>query len=229
MKKKSNRGKRSGLAGFYDSYSLQQPGTANAGNIALKTVVDALVGVPVGVLIGGATGLWSLPFGLLLIAGGHHFKEKSGIARIVGASAIAYGVAKNIDFKTASKQAQINGIGGLAGATQGVKDRMQMVKTDLMAAYFLDRLFKKNDSGTTSTKLAVFDDDDDDTSIGAIDVSALDFFEDFNQQEADEFEQQNSLEYQQPSYQPYFDSTDSLSPDASFSMMDDDEPDMSEI
>lgn len=226
MKKKSNRGKRSGLAGFYDSYSLQQPGTANAGNIALKTVVDALVGVPVGVLIGGATGLWSLPFGLLLIAGGHHFKEKSGIARIVGASAIAYGVAKNIDFKTAAKQAQINGIGGLAGATQGVKDRMQMVKADLMAAYFLDRLFKKNDGGTTSTKLAVMDDDD--SSVGAIDVSALDFFEDFNQQEADEFEQQNSIEYQQPSYQPYLDSTNSLSPDASFAMLDD-EPDMSEI
>ena len=227
MRRKSKRGKRSGLAGVFDAYAA--PGTGNAGNTAMKTLIDVGVGVPVGVLIGGAAGLWSLPLGLLLIGGGHHLKDQSGISslvRIAGASAIAYGVAKNIDFKAASKQAQVNGVGGLAGATQGMKDRLQTVKADLMAAYFLDRIFKKNNTGGTTSKMVDIDDDDD--SVGAIDVSALDFFDDYNQQEADEFEEQQSYSYPQPDQLPYYGSTSSVSPETSFALFED-EPDMSDI
>jgi len=229
MRKKSKRGKRTGLAGFVDAYNAKPTGAGYAGNTALKTLVDAAIGVPVGVLLGGAAGLWSLPIGVLLIAGGHHIKEQSGLVRIVGASAIAYGIAKNIDFKAAAKQAQVNGIGGLAGATQSMKERVQGVKSDLMAAYFLDRIFKKgDDDGTVAQKIAAFNMNDDD-GVGAIDVSALDFFEDYNQQEADEFQQQQyGFEFNEPEALPYFGESDSVSPDAAFALIDD-EPDLTDL
>ncbi len=228
MRKKSKRGKRTGLAGFVDAYNAKPTGTGYAGNTALKTLVDAAIGVPAGVLLGGAAGLWSLPIGVLLIAGGHHIKEQSGLVRIVGASAIAYGIAKNIDFKAAAKQAQVNGIGGLAGATQSLKERVQGVKSDLMAAYFLDRIFKKgDDDGTVAAKIAAFADDE---TVGAIDVSALDFFEDYNQQEADEFQdqQQYGFEFDEPEALPYFGASDSVSPEASFAILED-EPDLTDL
>jgi hypothetical protein len=235
MSKRRKKGKRSGLAGFLDSYNERETGAGNVGNTALKTVVDAILGVPVGIAIGGAAGLWSLPFGLVLIGAGHHFKDQSGLLRITGASAIAYGVAKNIEFTNAAKQAAVNGVGGLEGTGQAIKDRLKTVKDDLLAAYFLDRLFKKGDSETkTAAKMAELDEDL--STVGAIDLSDLDLFEQFNQQEADEFEAQQAQEalYREPESLPAPDYSmnypDSASPEAAFAMFDEsDEPDLSEL
>jgi len=177
------------LSGFVASYNAKEAGGTNYGNTALKSVVDTVLGVPVGIAIGGAAGLWSLPFGLLLIAAGHHFKDHSGLLRMTGASAIAYGVAKNVDFNNAAKAAKAAGVSGLAGTTQGVKDRLKTVKDELLSAYYLDKIFKKKDSappaGAPATKMAEFDESE---TVGAIDLSALDMFDEFNAQAAGGFD-----------------------------------------
>jgi|GEM_PF-2480129 len=229
---KRKKGKRNGLAGVLDAYNGRETGAGNAGNTALKTIVDTVLGVPVGIAIGGAAGLWSLPFGLVMIAAGHHFKDQSGLLKISGAAAIAYGVAKNIDFNTAAKNAKAAGVSGLAGTTEGIKDRLKTVKDDLLAAYFLDRLFKKDDgTGTPATKMAEIEDED--VTIGAIDLSALDMFDEFNQQEADEFEAAQAEEalYREPEQLPDFsvNYVEPVSREASFGLFEEDEPDLSEI
>ncbi len=236
MAKKSKKGKRGGLAGLLDSYNERETGAGNVGNTALKTIVDVVLGVPVGIAIGGAAGLWSLPFGLVLIGAGHHFKDQSGLLKISGAAAIAYGVAKNIEFNNAAKKAEVNGVGGLEGTGQAIKDRLKTVKDDLLAAYFLDRLFKKGDSD--SKEVAKMTELDEDLStVGSIDLSDLDIFENFNQQEADEFEAAQAEEalYREPEGLPSpnysVNYPGSASSEAAFAMFDenDDEPDLSDL
>jgi hypothetical protein len=188
MSKKQKQSTRGGLSGFVASYNAKEAGGTNYGNTALKSVVDAVLGVPVGIAIGGAAGLWSLPFGALLIAAGHHFKDHSGLLRITGASAIAYGVAKNVDFNNAAKAAKASGVSGFAGTTQGVKDRLKTVKDELLSAYFLDKIFKKKETappaGTPVAKMAELDESE---TVGAIDLSSLDMFDEFNKEQADGF------------------------------------------
>lgn len=230
--KKRKRGKRGGLAGVVDAYN-QKETAGQLGNTALKTVVDTVIGVPVGIAIGGVAGLWSLPFGLLLIGSGHYFKDQSGLLKISGAAAIAYGIAKNIEFNNAAKKAEINGLSGLEGASQGIKDRLKMVKDDLMAAYFLDRLFKKDDGGSTeTTKMETIDPG----NMGGIDLSELDLFDHFNQQEANSYqaEAEKALYRDQPHELPYPETppiyASSPSTEASFNVFsEDDETDFSDF
>jgi hypothetical protein len=233
MSKKSKKVKRTGLAGFMDSvYAPPEEGQELSGQKkVIRTIADALVGVPVGIGIGGAAGLWSLPIGLVLIGAGHHFKDQSGLLRIAGASAIAYGIAKNVEFNAAAKQAEANGISGLAGATEGIKERLKMVKDDLMAGYFLDRIFKTEETPAKQVAKSTFTES---AEIGAIDFSELDAYDDYNRQEAEEFEaSQEGYEESRPSYElDNYTPTESLAPtsEASFAMFDqDDNPDSSDL
>lgn len=231
MSKKRSKSKRKGLAGVLDAYNERETGAGNAGNTALKTIVDVVLGVPIGIGIGGAAGLWSLPFGLVLIAAGHHFKDQSGLLKISGAAAIAYGIAKNVDFTNAAKKAEVNGVGGFEGTKEGIKDRLKIVKDDLLAAYFLDRLFKKDDEKSTETKSV---ERDESATMGAIDLSEMDLFEQFNQQEADEFEAGEAERelYRDPGQLPDFsvDYSQAASPDSSFALFNEnEEPDFTDL
>jgi hypothetical protein len=224
MTKKRKKAKRAGLAGVVDTYNARKTGKGNVGNTALKSIVDVAVGVPIGVALGGVAGLWSLPFGLVLIGAGHHLNDKSGLLRITGATAIAYGIAKNIEFNEQAKKSQVNGIGGLQGASEGIKDRLKIVKEDLMAGFFLDRIFKNEES--TSTKKSAFEDDDFEqgAEVGAIDTSILDIYDDYNRQEADEYEAEQALrtlpEFTPNSSLSDFDSP--ISEEANFGIYDED-------
>jgi hypothetical protein len=175
MSKKIKKARRKGLAGFVDDFNNKPTGKGFEGNTALKSVVDVIAGVPLGGAIGAASGIWSLPIGFLMIFGGHYFKDKSGIIRIAGAAAIGYGIAKAIENKEAAKSASVNGL----GATDAIKSRLGDFKDEVMAAYYLDRIFKKDTTKSVET----------DGSVGEIDLSVMDIFDDFNQQEADEFTQ----------------------------------------
>lgn len=242
MKKKNRKLKRSGLAGVLDTYNNKETGAGNAGNTALKTVVDSVIGVPIGIALGGASGLWSLPFGLVLIGAGHHFKDQSALLRIIGASAIAYGVAKNIEFNNQAKAKQLNTEGaGLSGTVEGVKERLITVKEDLMSAFFLDKIFKKDEPTTptlpTSTTASRMEElTQDESEISGFDLSELDVYDSMNEQEADEFanEQQfietNSLTDWNQQNQIYPD-PETISEETSFNLFDDEEqePDLTGI
>lgn len=229
MSKKQKQGTRGGLSGFVASYNAKEAGGTNYGNTALKSVVDAVLGVPLGVAIGGAAGLWSLPFGGLLIAAGHHFKDHSGLLRITGASAIAYGIAKNVDFNNAAKVAKASGVSGLAGTTQGVKDRLKTVKDELLSTYYLDRIFKKKDTAQgamqPAAKMAEFEQSE---TVGAIDLSALDMFDEFNAQAAGNYDaaqaEREFYDYENPAaVQGYSVGYAEPSDEAAYNLYDDEE------
>jgi hypothetical protein len=217
MSTKIKKAKRKGLAGFMDEYNNKPTGKGFEANTALKSVVDVIIGVPIGGAIGAMSGVWSVPIGFVLLAGGHYFKDKSGLIRIAGASAIGYGIAKAIENKDASKSATVNGL----GATEAIKTRLSNFKDEVMAAYYLDRIFKK-EPATKSLET-------EDGAVGEIDLSAMDIFDEFNQQEADEFAQLQAYDanIQLPEFGNGY--TNSENGESVFGIIDsDDEPDFSD-
>nr|WP_294860132.1 hypothetical protein [uncultured Fluviicola sp.] len=136
-------------------------------------------GALAGGLLGAAIGKNSALFGLGVLVTGNFMGDKTGLYKTIGASMLTYGIAKFLqESDTANKSVQ-----GLSG-TEGVKERIGKYKDELMSAFYLDKIFKKKSSGTTAARSA----EEDDESVGALDLSALDFFEDYNHQQANEFE-----------------------------------------
>lgn len=215
--KKQNKGstnRSSKKQGFLESYNARET-KGNFTNTGIKTLVDVIVGATVGAGIGAVSGKQSKWIGLGMIGLGHYFKDESGILRIAGASAIAYGIAKH--FENEELAGTVQGI-SLAGESEKAKTRLTQFKDEVMASYYLDRIFKKADTISpieTSTE-----------TVGAIDLSSLDFFDQFNQQEADEFEmnrERRSIENFDPTILPP-NSTDEMS----YAIIDE-EPDFTEM
>lgn len=141
-----------------------------------------ITGALAGGLLGAAIGKNSALFGLGVLVTGNFMGDKTGLYKTIGASMLTYGVAKFLqESGTANKSVQ-----GLSG-TEGVKERLGKYKDELMSAFYLDKIFKKKSNGTTGTTAARAADEEDE-SVGALDLSALDFFEDYNHQQANEFE-----------------------------------------
>ena len=105
--------KATSLIDTYKQYNdIQTKG--NIQNTFLKGAVDTLAGSVIGTGIGALTGSQSPIAGIILILSGHYLDDKSGLLRLVGASTLAYGIAKskdyqnNPDFDTAQKR--LNGL-----------------------------------------------------------------------------------------------------------------------
>lgn len=150
-------------------------------NTLMKTGVDVIGASVVGGTLGALTGKHAVWFGLAMIGTGHFFGDKTGILRVAGAGAVAYGVAKY------NENTAVNGLGA---QPTDAKTRLNAFKHELLSSFYLDKIFKKKDTVTSSTTTA----DADGTTVGSIDLSSLDFFEDFNQQEADEYHEKLALE-----------------------------------
>lgn len=147
----------------------------------IRSGVD-IGGALAGGLLGAAIGKYAALFGLGVLATGNFVGDKSGLYKTVGSGMLVYGVAKIFtEGGTANKSVQ-----GLSG-TEGMKERIVNFKDEFMSAFYLDKIFKKKTTttGTTAARSAA---DEDDESVGALDLSALDFFEDYNHQQANEFE-----------------------------------------
>lgn len=146
-------------------------------------------GALAGGLLGAAIGKYAALFGLGVLVTGNFVSDRTGMYKSIGSGMLVYGVAKVLQDggDTANKSVQ-----GLSG-TEGVKERIGKYKDELMSAFYLDKIFKKKTDTTTAARMA----DEDDESVGALDLSALDFFEDYNHQQANEFEinQQSSADY----------------------------------
>lgn len=184
MKKKS---KGSGYQpnrkkGYIDAYNARET-KSNPVNTGIKTLVDVILGATIGAGIGSASGKQAKWIGLSMIGIGHFMGDKSGVIRIAGASAIAYGIAKH--FENEQLSGTFEGI-TLAGETGKAQTRLAQFKDELFATFYLDKVFKKNPQLDTLNSAS---------EVGAIDLSSLDIFENFNHQEASDFqENQNQLE-----------------------------------
>lgn len=175
MKKKKNSKKSGGMLQRYKDAKTK----GNLVNTGLKSLVDLTIGATVGAGIGATTGRAALPIGILLIAGSHYFEEDTGVLRIAGGATIAYGIGKAIENKNIADENAVNGF-TLAGETSKAKTRLAQFKDEILAAFYLDKIFKKKEA-----------DVEDEQAIGAIDLSALDVFETNNRNEAIDFELSN--------------------------------------
>lgn len=143
----------------------------------IRSGVD-LGGALAGGLLGAAIGKNAALFGLGVLVTGNFVSDKTGLCKTVGSGMLIYGVAKFL------QEGGTTSVQGLSG-TESVKTRLSKYKDELMSAFYLDKIFKKKSSGSSGTAAARAIDDD---SVDGLDLSALDFFEDLNHQQANEFE-----------------------------------------
>lgn len=170
MKKKRNNSK--GLIQKYKSAQTK----GNIANTGLKSLVDLLLGATLGAGIGAGTGKAAVPIGLLLIAGSHYLDEETGILRVAGSATVAYGIGKAIQNKNTIEVQDVQGI-TLSGEADKAKARLISFKDEILAAFYLDKVLKKKEESG---------------EIGAIDLSALDVFDQNNENEAVRFELDNN-------------------------------------
>ncbi len=207
MRKKKRSPSTSSKKGIVARYNERET-KGKIGNSALKTLVDGIAGAVIGTGVGAMAGKYAAIIGPVIIGIGHYTGDKSGVIRIAGASAMAYGIAKALENQS------VNGLGSLGD----VKSRIGNLQEELFVAFYLDKVFKKKGSTVPSTSTST----DPDTEIAGIDLSALDMFEHFNEQEADAYQQ-----FQGFSLPDYEDDLPSGKQDFSFAVIDD--PDLSDF
>jgi hypothetical protein len=131
------------------------------GQTAKKTGIGALS------IVGGtatAAGVGSLaPFaGLIMLGAGYFLGGKWQLLTVAGAATLGYGIAKAQDNRL----------------DEGVKERFVTFKNDWIHAFYVDKLINKGES----------DFDSSDTTIGAIDLSELDHFDEKLKESAIKFQ-----------------------------------------
>lgn len=189
----------------------------------IRSGVD-LGGALAGGLLGAAIGKGAALLGLGVLITGNFVSDKTGLCKTVGSGMLIYGVSKFFEENGASS------VQGLSG-TEGVKARLSKYKDELMSAFYLNKIFKKKSGGTTGSAARAATDDDD--SVDGLDLSALDFFEDYNHQQANEFEINQGYEREAlPDYTisaaPYDDDDDDDTEEVGYAIIED-MPDMNQM
>lgn len=142
---------------------------------AKGTGLDALA-LGAGTLASSFMGKWSLALGAALIIGGNYVqKDIKEYFRLAGVAAVAWGVAKVSEHQQVEEDAAISGVGFVA-MKEGAKNRLINFKNNWVKALRIDKLTKPN-SGQESI-----------SSIGSIDLSALDTVEDSVKRSAVEYQ-----------------------------------------
>ncbi|NOQ75637.1 MAG: hypothetical protein GQ574_26755 [Crocinitomix sp.] len=142
---------------------------------AKGTAIDAAV-LGAGTLVSSAMGKWSLALGAALVIGGNYVqKDISEYLRLAGVAAIAWGVAKVTENEQVEEDATISGVGFVA-MKEGAKNRLINFKNNWVKALRIDKLTKSNSS------------QESESSIGSIDLSALDTLEDSVKRSAVDFQ-----------------------------------------
>ena len=126
MKKKGKKNKKNVITRYNNAQakkSLKYSG--------MKTGVD-LVGATIGAGTGALLGIWSPLLGIALFGAGHYFGDKSGVLRIVGAGAIAYGIAKAVENRNSVEEVSVNGM-TMGSLADGAKDRLINFKNETIS------------------------------------------------------------------------------------------------
>jgi hypothetical protein len=155
--------------GMLQKYKAAQT-NGNITNTGMKSLVDLILGAALGAGIGAGSGKAALPVGLLLIAGSHYFDEETGLLRVAGSATIAYGIGKAIQNKNAIEVQDIQGVS--LGEVGKAKERLISFKDEILAAFYLDKVLNKEEKTADAGE------------IGAIDLSALEVFDQNNKNEA---------------------------------------------
>lgn len=164
---KSTKSKANNLVESYNSKEAK----SNAGVSAMKSGVDLVLGVGLGGLIGKMAGKYSPFAGTALIFIGHYTGDKTGLLKIIGASSIAYGIAKALDD---DKESTI---------TEKLKEYGQ---EGLKAFFFIEPKNKENDTAQKNA-LTPSSDTPTEAEINGVDLSILDFYDDMNHEQAEKF------------------------------------------
>lgn len=135
MKKKRKKG-TSKKNGFLEKYN-QRETKGNIQNTLLKGTVDTLAGSALGTGIGAVTGSKAPLAGIALILAGHYLGDESGVLRLTGASAMAYGIGKAKEYKDNPKMDSAAG-------------RLGELKQDLLGTFFRRWEEEKKEQKTTS-------------------------------------------------------------------------------
>lgn len=178
-------------------------GKKNIGVSAMKSGVETL-GAVGGGFAGAVAGVASPFLGFGLILTGHLIGDKTGLLKVAGAGMIGYGIANAMTNRSDARSASVNGLGAVSG---NVKQRMVDFKDNLMQAFYLDKVFKKAGSSSSTG--------DDLGSAPYLDTSGLDVFADFNQQLAirqasDEVAQEPGIYYEPTEADYLYDSVDGV-------------------
>lgn len=146
-------------------------GKKKAGTSLMKMGVEgagALAGGGAGAIAGIAS-----PFvGIALLFVGQFFGDETGLLKVTGAGMIGYGVANAMTNRDNAKAASLNGLGEVKG---NVTQRLVDYKDNLMHAFYLDKLFKKDGDGSDTKSVDL-------GSTPYLDTSGLDVFSEFNEQ-----------------------------------------------
>ena len=169
-KKKKNRG----IGGLFDAQTMAVTSKGDLKASAIKMLNDT-IGVTSGVVASAVTGPTIGVFaGLGLLFLSHYLDDKTGVVRIGSAALLGYSLAKSYQNLADALNKSATGT-----VETTVKSRLSDLKEEVMAALFLNKIFKKKDA-----ELKGFEDN----QVEGLDLSALDMFNQFNEQEAAEFE-----------------------------------------
>ncbi len=109
MGKKKKKGKS-----FVERYNERET-KGNTTNSFIKGSVDAVASSVLGTGLGAVSGKYSAITGIALIFAAHYYGDESGVLRVMGSGAIAYGIAKTKDYQENpeynSPQKRLKGLG----------------------------------------------------------------------------------------------------------------------
>ncbi len=136
MSKKKNRySQKAKKKHFLSGMNEELPTKGNAKNTLLETGKDILIGVLGGGLIGAVIGKPSLAVGIITTGAGHYTDNK--LMQLLGIGMMA--------ANGFQKSGAVSGLDGLAG----VKERLQAYKESLSEKFYLDKIIKKKQAGTS--------------------------------------------------------------------------------
>lgn len=156
----------------------------NIGVSAMKMAVEGVVAASAGAGVGALTGKWSALVGVISLGIGEYLGDDTNLSKAAAAGMIGYGIGSAVHSNETAKSINGAGLQGFGAVKEGAKQRLMHFKDGWMKAFFLDKIVgAKDDLDTTQT---------DDGTVGAIDMSEFDVFEDLNRQEAIKFEEERA-------------------------------------
>lgn len=161
-------------------------GKGKLGTSAMKMGIEGLLTAPLGAAAGALIGRGASLVGLLGIGLGEYLGDETNFIKTASAGMIGYAIGSAIHSGQTSKTINGAGLQGLGAVKEGAKQRLMHFKDSWMKAYFIDKLVgEKQDTSTLQIQ---------DETVGAVDMSEFDVFDDLNRQEALKFEQERAQE-----------------------------------
>lgn len=173
MAKKGSKEKKS----IFRKY-IEAKGKGSLKNSSIKTGVEGLVATGAGMGVGAMIGKYSPLVGVLLYLGGEYMGDETNLTKAAAAGMIGYGVAKIWDHDSMVGKVSMDGV-SFGAVKDDALERLTDFKNSWLKAFMLDKLFTKDNESDDKKH-----EEEPDESMGSVDTSALDLFENLNHQQA---------------------------------------------